>query len=70
MCSSRWRRRFGSATASSPVRQMSFVQARRSWAISEVSSQVWLWQKAWGGRLRMPVCFPARMLSLTRARAR
>ena len=70
VCSSRWRSRFGSAVASSPVRQVSLVQASRSWAISEVSSQVWLCSKAWWGRLRMPVSLPSRMLSSTRARPR
>ena len=38
VCSSRWRTRFGSAVASSPVRQISFIHVNRSWAISEVLS--------------------------------
>ena len=37
---------FGSAVASSPSRQISFVHAKRSWAISEVSNQVWLCSNA------------------------
>ena len=52
------------------VERERWVQAIRSWAISESSSQTALWSKSRKGRLSRPVCLAARMRSSALARAR
>ncbi len=67
VCSNRLRMRFGSHRAAAPSRQRCRNHDIRSCPMRTNSNQTALAEKAWKGRLRIPLSLPLRMLFSTRA---